>query len=127
MRVFLVGIRHVDGLPFQVLAIHDLDCVVCTVEVVERDEPEVLRLLTLWVSHYLRREDNSELVEDISEHLLVNTVRQIPHEDVSSYLLCPLVLTGFINLDRFVEQFDHVQDLDGVVCVLLSLELDKAI
>ena len=112
MRVFLVGIRHVDGLPFQVLAIHDLDCVVCTVEVVERDEPEVLRLLTLWVSHYLRREDNSELVEDISEHLLVNTVRQIPHEDVSSYLLCPLVLTGFINLDRFVEQFDHVQDLD---------------
>ena len=39
----------------------------------------------------------------------------------------PLILTRLIHLDWLVEELDHVKDLDRIISVFFSLELDKAI
>ena len=54
-------------------------------------------------------------------------LREVADEDFCSDLLSSLVLTRLVHLNWLVEQFDHVEDLDGVVCVLFSLKLDKAV
>ena len=36
-------------------------------------------------------------------------------------------MAGLVDLDGLVEQLDHVQNLDRIVSVLFSFELDKAV
>ena len=36
-------------------------------------------------------------------------------------------MASFVDLDGLVEQLDHVQNLDRIVSVLFSFELDKSI
>ena len=39
----------------------------------------------------------------------------------------PLVCTSFVDADWPTKQFDLVHDLDGVVCILLGLELAESV
>lgn len=125
--VLLVGVVDVDAVALEVLTIHELSRPVRALEVVERDEAVVARFTCLNIALDLGGEDDAELAEDFPQQAFVDLVRQIADEDFGPDLLRPLVLTRLIDFDRFVEQFDHVEDFDRVVRVLLCFEFDKAV
>ena len=125
--VFLVGVAYIDGLSLQVLPVHLIYGHISAVEVIKGDEAIVLRLVSFWVSHDLGRNYDAKLVEDITEHLLVDVFSEVSNKDVGSHLLGSFILTCFVNLDRLLEELYHVQDLDGVVGVFFRFKLYESV
>ena len=97
------------------------------VKVVEADKPVPLSLSTLHVPHYFGSQHNAKTTEHISQHLLVHIVAQITHKNVGADFLSPLILWGLVDFERFLEEFDKVENFDGVVGIFFGLELDEAV
>lgn len=71
--------------------------------------------------------DHTEVAEGFIEQLLINFQIKVAHEDIGTYILCSLILRCLIDLDGLTIELDHVHYLDGVICILLALELDEAV
>ena len=65
-------------------------------------------------------------MENVTESFLVGVFVQVANEQVGANFLGPVVLTCFVHFYAFTVQFYHVHDFDGVIRVILVLELDEA-
>lgn len=126
--IFLEGIRHCDGPVAEVLAIHGLNGGIGCIEAGKIDESITLRVAGVWVSHDLwRLEDHTKGTERVVEQFLINLWVQVTDEDVSTDIQVFVVCRSFINPDRFAIELYHIHDFDGIVGILFTEELHKAI
>lgn len=51
----------------------------------------------------------------------------VTDENVRPHFLSPLVLSRLVNFNWLSTKLNHVQNLDGIVSILLRLELDEPI
>mmetsp|Transcript_54190 Transcript_54190/g.108830 ORF Transcript_54190/g.108830 Transcript_54190/m.108830 type:complete len:247 (+) Transcript_54190:132-872(+) len=127
LGLFLVRVRHADGPIAQELSVHPRERCVGRLEGVVGDEAEASGPACLGVAHDLGEEQHSEGGEGVVQHLLVDLGLEVADEQVCAHLVGLLVLRRLVAADRLAEEPDHVHDLDGVVRVVLVLELDEAV
>lgn len=128
LGVLLEGVRHRDGPVAEVLAVHGLDGGVGGVEAGEVDEGVALGVARVGVAHDLwSLQDDAEGTERVVQQLLVDFWIQVTNEDVGTDVQVFIVRRGFIHSNRFAVQLYHVHDFDGIVSILFTEELHKAI
>lgn len=70
---------------------------------------------------------HSEVTEGFIEQFFIDFWVEIADKYVGSYVLRSFILGGLVDFERLSVKFDHVHDFDGIVCIFLTLKLDKAI
>lgn len=71
-------------------------------------------------------DNHAKVAESVIKQFLVNFRVQVADEQVCPNILSAFVLRCFVDFDGFSVQFYHVHDLDRVICVFFTLELDEA-
>lgn len=127
LRVLLDRVLDSDLPAGEELPVHLRDGGVGAVEVVVADEAVSLADSFLSISGDLGADDHSEVAEGLVEHLLVDFWVEVADEDICAYVLGAFVLRRLVDLDWLAVQLDHVHDLNRVIGVLLTLELDEAV
>lgn len=126
--VFLEGVGHGDGPVAEVLAVHGLDGGIRRVKAGEVDERVTLGVAGVGVSHDLRRlEDDAKGTECVVQQFLVDFWVQVSDEDVGADVKVFVMCRGFVYPDRFTIKLDHIHDFYGIVSILFTKELHKAI
>ena len=72
-------------------------------------------------------DDEPKVAESFIEHFLVDLRIEITDKKIGANILSSLILRCLIDLDGFTEHFNHVHDLDRVIGIILTFELNKAI
>mmetsp|Transcript_7843 Transcript_7843/g.22447 ORF Transcript_7843/g.22447 Transcript_7843/m.22447 type:complete len:319 (+) Transcript_7843:3226-4182(+) len=127
-RVLLEGIAHRDWPVVQELAVHGFYSGVGRLKSPEAHEAKASGLARVGVPRHLGRlRHHSKGRERVVQILLVHLAVQIPHEEVGAHVRKAFVLRRLVHLDGHAVQLQHVEDLHGVVRILLPLELHKAI
>ena len=80
-----------------------------------------------WVSGNLGIYNESKVAESFIEHFLIDLRIEITDEKIGANILSSLILRGLIDLDGFTKHFHHVHDLNRVIGIILTFELNKAI
>lgn len=126
--VFLERIRHSDGSVTKVLAIHSFNGSVRGLKAVIADKAKSPGVPRVWVPHNLGGgDDDPEGTECVVEQLLVDIWVEVTDKQVGPHLLRLFVLGGLVDPDGLAIHLDHVEDLDGIVRILLPPELHKAV
>lgn len=71
--------------------------------------------------------NESEVAECFIEHFLIDLRIEITDKKIGANILSSLILRGLIDFDGFTKQFNHVHDLNWVIGIILTFELNKAI
>lgn len=125
LGVLFDGILHPDLPAGEELAVHLRDGEIGGVEVIVADEAVAFGCAVVRVPINLGADDHAEVGEGIVECLLVDFGVQIADKKIGSDILGSFVLGGLVDFDGLAIQFDHVHNFDGVVCILLTFELDE--
>ena len=81
----------------------------------------------VWFSGYFSVDNEAKVAESFVEHFLVNLRIKITDKEIGANILGSFILRGFIDFDGFTEHFDHMHDLDGIIGIILTFELNKAV
>lgn len=126
--VFLEGVRHRDGPVAEVLAVHGLDGGVRGIEAGEVDESVTLGVACVRISHYLwSLQDHAKGTKRVVQQFFINFWIQVSDKDVSADIQVFVVCRRFINSYRLAIQLYHIHYFDGIVSILFTKELHKAI
>lgn len=126
--VLLEGVGNGDGSIAEILAIHGLDGRIRGIKAGKVNEGVALGVARVWVAHDLGRlKDDPEGAEGVVQQLLVDFWIQVTDEDVGAHIQVLVVCRGFVDTYRFSIKLYHVHDLYGIICILFTQELNKAI
>ncbi|RUS87898.1 hypothetical protein EGW08_004314, partial [Elysia chlorotica] len=137
LGVFFKCVGDCDGPVTQVLIIHGLNGCIGSLEACKVDKCIAFRVSRVSVSHNLRKKKStclkyySKSTERIIQKFLIHLWIQVTNEDVGTDVLpfgvCRGLMAYLVDPDRLAVELDHVHDFDGVVCILLTHELDKTV
>lgn len=128
LGVLLEGVGHRDGPVAEVLAVHGLDGSVGGVKAGKVDEGVALGVPRVGVAHDLwRLEDHAKGAERVVEELLVDFGVEVADEDVCAHVQILVVRRCLVHPNWLPIKLDHVHDFYGIVCILFTEELHKAV
>jgi len=128
LGVLLECVRDRDGSVAQILAIHCLNGCIRGFKTGVVYKCKSFAVACLRVSLNLRSgEDDTKGRKRVVEKFLVNFGVEITNKYIGSDIQIFLVRRGLVDSDRLAKEFDHVHYLDGVVSIVLTEELHKAV
>lgn len=126
--VLLKGVGHCDGPVTEVLAVHGLNGRIGCIKACKIDESITLGVPGVWVSHDLwRLEDHAKGTECVVEQFLINLRIQVTNENVGPHIQVFVVRRSLIDSNGFTVELYHIHDFDGIISILFTKELYKAI
>lgn len=122
------GIRDRDGPISEILPVHSLNGSIAGLEAGVVDEGIAFAVARVGVTHDLRcLQNHPKRTEGVIQKFLVHLGVEVAYKKIGSHIEILLIRRGLVDADGLAVQLDHVQYLDGIVCVLLPQQLDKAI
>ena len=125
--LFLHGVVNFDLSTWKILPIHLSNSNIRAVEVVIADKAMAFAVSWFWIPRYFGTNNHTKIAESLVQQFLVHIRVQIANEDVSPNILGSFVLWSFVDFERFSVQLNHMHDLDGIVCIFLTFELNKTV
>ncbi len=125
--VFFDCILNSDLPSWEILSVHLLNCQIGRSKIVETHESMTFTGPIFRVSGDFCIDDEPKVAESFIKHFLVDLRIEITYKKVGSNILSSLILRGLIDLDGFTKHFNHVHDLNWVIGIILTFELNKAI
>lgn len=124
---FLHGVVNFDLSTWKILPIHLSNCNIWAVEVVIADKAVAFAVSCFWIPRYFGTDNHTKIAESLVQQFLVHFWVQIADKDVSPNILGSFVLWSFIDFQRLSVQLDHMHNLDGIVCIFLTFELNETV
>ena len=148
--VFFIRILNHNGASSQKLAIHTLDRIVSCFKTVVLNKAIASGVAGIGVSHdFWGIQQSSEGGKGIVQHLLISIWVKVTNEEVGACsntskapgvpktitshavlptnIKCFLVLSSFVHAHGFPIQFNHVQNFNGIISIVLRAEFNESI